>query len=130
MPHEQAEPKHAPQFCHHCRYNLAGLPDTAPCPECGSRERNTTPNGKTCDEAITSLFAGIISICCWFTGPIAFFSVVFGAIAILVGESAHRITQERPRDGRGVALAGRILGWMGLLPVATIAILMLLFSVY
>ncbi len=129
MPSEQAEPERTPQFCHLCRYNLAGLPDTAPCPECGSCERNETTNSKACDEAITSLVAGIISICCWFAGPLAFFSVVFGAIAILVGESVHRTTRDRPRDGRGIALAGRILGWIGLLPVAAIAILMLFFSV-
>ncbi|GJM19736.1 MAG: hypothetical protein DHS20C14_19490 [Phycisphaeraceae bacterium] len=83
------------------------------CPECGSRiwNPNQTP---TSGAAIASLVLGCVAILsCVGFGPV---SLLFGIPAVICGEIAARQVKrgERGNASAGLALAGRIMGWVGI----------------
>ena len=98
--------------CTLCEYDLSGLTVNQSCPECGKPiwDRNLDP--PTSGLAITSLVLGILSVCsCALYGlP----PLVLGPLAIIFGEIAVRQYKKNTRGGstKGLALAGRICGWV------------------
>lgn len=113
-------------ICHHCRYDLRGLPDTARCPECGSCERDTTESDQFCNEAALSFLFGILGLIFLVLYPLTVLTPFCGPLAILCGEIAHRKAENRPREGRRLALAGRLLGWVTFLPLVCLVIVVLI----
>ena len=82
-------------------------------------ERTTTSAGRTNGKAIASLVLGIIGV----TG----IPFVASIIAIILGYIARREIAEHGEEGRGLATAGIILGWVGVVLVLAGALLAGLF---
>ena len=68
-------------------------------------DRAAASAGRTNGKAIASLILGIVGV----TG----IPFVASVIAIILGYMARREIAETGEDGRGLAIAGIILGWVG-----------------
>ncbi len=99
--------------CTSCGYELVGLRVEDLCPECGAPVWGSSKVPPTSGLAIASLVLGILSIVsCLGVGPLA---LIPGVLAIVFGEFAARQYRNGLRAGGtyGMALAGRICGWIG-----------------
>lgn len=87
------------------------------CPECGAPVWGSNRIPPTSGYAVTSLVLGILAgasvlLFCVFW-PFAF---IFGVLAVVFGEIGARQVKRGVRGGGsyGMALAGRICGWIGI----------------
>lgn len=84
------------------------------CPECGALVWEQRHEPPTSGFAIASLVLGILSIVtCIGIGPL---TIVPAAVSIIFGEIASRQHKRHQRAGAtfGMALAGRICAWIGM----------------
>jgi len=86
------------------------------------------PPRKTCGLAIASLVLGIVSVpmmCCCGAGLVAaILAIVFGHLAIgQIRRSEGRL------DGKGMAVAGLVMGYIGLLLHIAVAIIFIAISI-
>lgn len=97
-----------------CGYELRGLAVEGACPECNQPVWNSATHAPTTSGyAITSLVLGICAVvgCMCYGLP----SLPLGIIGIVFGELASRQVKLGTRGGpsKGMALAGRICSWIG-----------------
>jgi predicted acyltransferase len=98
------------RYCSNCGAELSE--GAAFCPSCGSpvpgtvRVSATVGTGQTNGRAIASLVCGI--------GGLVLLPVVLSVLALVFGYQARRELRERPGEGGGgLATAGVVLGWIG-----------------
>lgn len=99
--------------CPVCGYEISGIAVDGVCPECGNTVWQMVHQPPTSGYAIASLVLGCVTILtCAMLGPLA---LLTGGPAVICGEiAARQITRgERGGASKGLALAGRILGWFG-----------------
>lgn len=93
-----------------------GAPPATPQP---LAETRGSAVGRTNGKAIASLVLGIIGV----TG----IPFVASVVAIILGHMARREIVERGEEGRGLATAGIILGWVGVVLVLAGVLLVAVF---
>lgn len=111
------------RYCSNCGAELSD--GAAFCASCGSpvpgtvRVSATVGTGQTNGKAIASLVCGI--------GGLVLLPVVLSVLALVFGYRARREMRERPGDGGwGLATAGVVLGWVGVVWGALIVVFYLL----
>ena len=101
--------------CLSCGYNLVGVRIGERCPECGSMIMQFATQTQSSGKAITSMVLGIVSI----IGCLAYgiLGIPCGIIAIVFAKKARLAVQAgtAPVSSLGMASAGRICGWIGLI---------------
>ena len=102
-----AKPPSDGPFCQQCGYDLSRTMRGSPCPECGNANRPVREGSNPA--AMTSLVLGILALV---TGC----GLIFGALAIVVGNNAMRAVREgrAHASSAGTARAGVICGWVSL----------------
>jgi len=98
-----------------CGYELRGLTVEGTCPECNRPVWDSASHiPTTSGYAITSLVLGICALvgCMCYGVP----SLPLGIIGVVFGELASRQVKRGIRGGpsKGMALAGRICSWIGI----------------
>ncbi len=114
----------------HCGYELRGISVESACPECGQPVwHSATHVPTTSGYAIASLVLGICSLmaCTCYGLP----SLPLGIIGIVFGELASRQVKLGTRGGpsKGMALAGRICSWVGVV-VGCVVVVMIVISAF
>lgn len=99
--------------CQSCGYDLTGVPIGQQCPECGNKVMPFGMNNQTSGKAIASMVLGIISIVtCMGYGiigmPCAILAIIFAKKARLAIRAGTA-----PPSSQGMASAGRVCGWIG-----------------
>tara|TARA_R110002073_G_scaffold1715_3_gene12405 strand:- start:162460 stop:162936 length:477 start_codon:yes stop_codon:yes gene_type:complete len=99
--------------CQSCGYDLTGVPIGQQCPECGNQVMPFGTNNQTSGKAIASMVLGIISIVtCMGYGiigmPCAILAIIFAKKARLAIRAGTA-----PASSKGMASAGRVCGWIG-----------------
>ncbi len=102
--------------CQSCGYDLIGVAIGDRCPECGTQVMQWATNAsQTSGKAIASMVLGILSIItCLAYGILG---VPCGIIAIVLAKKARLAVQDgtAPASSLGMATAGRVCGWIGLI---------------
>lgn len=103
-------------LCLSCGYNLVGVRIGERCPECGSQIMQFAGNRQqSSGKAITSMVLGILSIItCLGYGILG---IPCGIVAIVFAKKARLAVQAgtAPASSLGMATAGRVCGWIGLI---------------
>jgi hypothetical protein len=114
-----------PVSCPKCSL-VVGIPNAAPVPPAVVPVAYASRRTKTAPFAVASLVCGILSI----PGLAIFLSgLVLAILAIVFGELAGRAIKKTPDKytGKGMATAGRLLGWICIAIVAALVITFVLF---
>lgn len=117
--------------CISCGYDLAGLESAKICPECGAKTELLVDKSNYIKIiAIISMAVGVSSVLVAI-GPIRLrshylwqvFGVFAGVVAIVFASKVRRAIRagQAPSNYLGVALAGRVSGWIGLVVSLVIA---------
>jgi hypothetical protein len=103
-------------LCQSCGYDLIGVAIGDRCPECGTPVMQwATTATQTSGKAIASMVLGILAIVtCVGYGILG---VPCGIIAIVLAKKARLAVQAgtAPASSLGMATAGRVCGWIGLI---------------
>ena len=112
-------------FCAYCGKEVSAQ---APyCPNCGhpqnvgARVATAVPAQQTEGLAIASLVLGIASF--------VIIPIVPAILAIVFGRQARNRIRENGKEGRGMALAGEIIGWVHIGLVVLVVLFVVLFLV-
>jgi hypothetical protein len=101
--------------CQSCNYDLVGVVIGQRCPECGTPVVQFASLNQSSGKAITSMVCGIFAIIgCFAYGIIG---VPCGIVAIVFAKKARLAIQDgsAPASSQGMATAGRVCGWIGLI---------------
>ncbi|MDF1809837.1 MAG: DUF4190 domain-containing protein [Phycisphaerales bacterium] len=101
--------------CQSCSYDLIGVVIGDRCPECGTQVMQWASQQQSSGKAITSMVLGILAIItCLGYGILG---VPCGIVAIVFAKKARLAVQDgtAPASSLGMATAGRICGWIGLI---------------
>jgi predicted RNA-binding Zn-ribbon protein involved in translation (DUF1610 family) len=112
--------------CLSCGYNLVGVAIGERCPECGSVIMQFATQAQTSGKAIASMVLGIVSIVtCMGYGVIGMPCAI---LAIFFAKKARLAIQDgtAPVTSQGMASAGRVCGWVGVV-LNGLMLLLLLF---
>ncbi len=110
----EVDAKPTVQTCPTCQQSVAG--NAKVCPACGQRldyaaslvSPQPRSDDRTSTMAIISLVSGIFGLFC--------FGIVFGVVALIMGETARKEIARNPGMGGGnMATAGRITGLIGMI---------------
>lgn len=101
--------------CQSCGYDLIGIVIGERCPECGTQVMQFASNTQSSGKAVTSMVLGIISIIACFGYGIL--GIPCGIVAIVFAKKARLAIQSgtAPATSQGMATAGRVCGWIGLI---------------
>lgn len=107
-------PKHTTPTCVSCGYELTGLQVEGTCPECGSPVwQPPVLHDPYMALSITSFVCGILSLIgCFAVGPFAFLPALVGVVTGEIAAAKYKRSTIRS-SGRGLAIAGRIMSWIG-----------------
>jgi len=101
--------------CQSCGYDLIGVVIGDRCPECGTQVMQWASQTQSSGKAITSMVLGILAIItCLGYGILG---VPCGIVAIVFAKKARLAVQQgtAPASSLGMATAGRVCGWIGLI---------------
>lgn len=113
LAHVNAPHARAGTACLSCGYNLVGVRIGDHCPECGTEVNQFGPRQQTQGRAIASMVLGIVSlVTCFAYGvvgmPCAILAIVYAKKARLAVQAGTA-----PVSSLGMATAGRVCGWIG-----------------
>ena len=105
---------HTTPTCVSCGYELTGLQVEGTCPECGSPVwQPPVLHDPYMGLSITSFVCGILSLIgCFAVGPFAFLPALVGVVTGEIAAAKYKRSTIRS-SGRGLAIAGRIMSWIG-----------------